>query len=38
MDPSPVITRTHQSDFRQRQLIITRDDERLGTFDVKPAV
>jgi hypothetical protein len=31
MDPSSVtITRTHQSDFRQRQLIITLDGERLG--------
>jgi hypothetical protein len=31
MDPSSVtITRTHQTDFRQRQLIITLDGERLG--------
>lgn len=31
MDPSSVtITRTHQSDFRQRQLIITLDGEGLG--------
>ncbi len=31
MDPSSVtITRTHQSDFGQRQLIITLDGERLG--------
>ena len=31
LDPSSVtITRTHQSDFRQRQLIITLDGERLG--------
>ena len=31
MDPSSVtITRTHQSDFGQRQLIITVDGERLG--------
>ena len=31
MDPSSVtIARTHQSDFGQRQLIITLDGERLG--------
>lgn len=31
MDPSSVtITRTHQSDFGQRQLIITLDGDRLG--------
>ena len=31
MDPSSVtIARTHQSDFRQRQLIITLDGECLG--------